>query len=752
MTNEESLPDPVVDATDETVAVAWPGPGVPPTTPQTPEAMRTTDPAWDLIDSASVYQRLGPSEHLAVEFDQVSGSLITHAPASALTTMAEQAVAKAPTWLQKKLEETFSRLHAYFQDLFAEPILSADDPYVDEIAWCVAHISTSDLQYAHFYASLITENASLLYAIDADVTYAEIVNYGDAAQGGDYYSTVRYKVREDGIVNEYEYDRDMYYWFIVHPRGSDEHPIHIDPDAPCSSAGTPAAPPEGRFWREAFYYGMPTHFGQCDNDHDGIKDGPCPVLRDLLMDVDVLWEMKKDVTGVENGALGQASDWVHRTLGRWGDQDGCRPVQPITIAYWQDGNCGEYQDMQTAAGRTALIPTIGVSAHANDHVWNEFYDRRWIEWQAEDVQVDHPEGHDGWAGGLAAVHTWRGDGHGWTDSTAHYTPTCELVVTLTDANGYPVDGARVDVASEPYYLLCDNHSSVFHITRGYTDHTGQVSFTLGDSNQPNCRRYYARAYAVFDSGGIGYPSGSSYALVISDPQPDTTYHWSHQFTGGEVSRLDVAPASGPPEAAIDHLMEVTYSVTDEFLYGTGYISLIAFREDLQPGNLDAFIASYLDYRDFTRDRVFDAFEIALDSPSADVSFVPPETDDWYAVWSNEATLSLGQLVDATVRLYENNGYIAPVCALAAGRGDAGETVLDWEDPTGINVDSYHVYRSTAAADVGRDQTGADLVPYLLAAVSDSTCPDADLPDPGQVFYYAVRTVGKSGDVADACSF
>ena len=111
-----------------------------------------------------------------------------------------------------------------------------------------------------------------------------------------------------------------------------------------------------------------------------------------------------------------------------------------------------------------------------------------------------------------------------------------------------------------------------------------------------------------------------------------------------------------------------------------------------------------------------------------------------------------QVVDATVHLYSNNGYIEPVCELTADRGGAGETLLDWEDLTGINVDVYNVYRSTTAADVGKDKTGVELAPYLIATVSASTCLDATPPGPGEVLYYSVRTVGKNGDVADDCSY
>jgi hypothetical protein len=467
------------------------------------------------------------------------------------------------------------------------------------------------------------------------------------------------------------------------------------------------------------------------------------------MDVHVLWEMEVDVVGVGNGALGQASDWVHRTLGRWGDVDGCRPIQPVTIAYWQDGNCGEYQDMQTAAGRTALIPTISVSAHANDHVWNEFYERRWIEWQAEDEQVDHPWGHDSWTGGLAALHTWRGDGHGWTDSTALYSPTCELVVTITDANGYPVDGARVDVASEPYNILCDNHDYVYQVARGHTDDQGQVTFVLGDNNaEPApCRMYYVRVHTPW----ADYPS-SGYVQVISHPQPETTYYWSHQFTESSVPRLSISTASEPPDPLVDNLLEVAYSISDEYAFGDGYITGIDYRDAMQPGNVDFFFVDDANYGLLTTDLPFEGHGIAIDSASAEAELVAPAAGDWYAVWSNEAGVNFDQVVDATVSLYSNNGYTPPVCALVSGKGAPAEAVLDWEDPSGINVDGYNVYRSTAAADVGMDRDQSQLAPFLVTTVAESTHSDNDALTSGGLFFFSIRTLGRSGAIADECAY
>ncbi len=731
--------------------------------PLSPSRDRTEDPAWDLVDSVSRQQLLLEGEHLAVKFDHAGENLVTIAPARSLTDSARQAVDRAPDWVKRELEDQFNRLDASLQDTLAGLILDAEDPYVDEIAWSVAHLSTTDLTHPDFRPQLIVDNAKLLYRVDRDVDYAEIVDYGDSSTGGDYWSTIRYKVKEGEEINEYEVPRDIYYWYVVHPRGSDELPTYIDVTADsnicwilCDRDGVPADPPAGRFWREYFYgcdtdddgtidSPCPTYYDeQCDNDHDGTKDGPCPVMRDMLRQVHVLWEMKKDVEGPTNGAIGQVSDWVHRMLGRWGDKDWCRPIQPMVIYYCQDGNCGEFQDMQTAAGRTALIPTIGVdAAPACDHVWNEFWERRWIEWQAEDGQIDHPEGHDGWKGGGAGVHAWRGDGMTWSDSTKHYTDWCTLEVTITDADGYPVDGALVQVGSEKATDLCDNHDNPVEVVRGLTGADGKVSFILADSNEPNCRRFYVHVHTDTED----YPA-SGWTEVIHEPEGGMTYAWDHQFTSFTIPHLAVSPAADPSDPDRDWLLEVSWSVPQSHGHGTGYHAGMHYRQVFEPGDADFFLADQANYDLFTSGDAFEAFEIAEDSGSGDVSFtVPRSDDDWYAVWSNGAVMNFSQVVDATVRLYHNNGYLPPVEDLRVSRGDAGESLLDWEDVTGVNVAGYNVYRSTTAADVGRDRTGAELAPYLLAQVDVSEYTDPDPVAAGACWFYSVRTRSPAGDVS-----
>ena len=78
------------------------------------------------------------------------------------------------------------------QDLYAGVILGAADPVVDEIAFVIAHTAPEVLQSAGFHTEVLTENAQDVYANDAYLDYVDIVDYGSAAAGGDYYSTSRY--------------------------------------------------------------------------------------------------------------------------------------------------------------------------------------------------------------------------------------------------------------------------------------------------------------------------------------------------------------------------------------------------------------------------------------------------------------------------------------------------------------------------------------------------------------------------------
>jgi len=316
----------------------------------------------------------------------------------ALTEAALDAIALAPTWLQPGMRVNLVALDDELQDELAALMThDAEDRWLDELAFCLAHISPSHLQRDDFYPELLIDNVSTLFAIDEDLAYADIIDVGDPAEGGDYYSTVEYAVSEEGVESTVELDRYYYYWYIVHPVIEDEQPTYIDPDS-----GDPEDPPTGRFWRDFLYY-------EAD-------EGYIP-LEEYLAGYEVLWghklgwyEDNLEDNGALAGMIYYVKDWA-----TWGSEAE-RPVQPVRIYRKHLGRCGEHQDMTTAASRTALIPARNVSAWGNDHVWNEFWDGEWIQVEPQSGKIAKFDEYynkrvavDNDCDGLADEDTWNWD-------------------------------------------------------------------------------------------------------------------------------------------------------------------------------------------------------------------------------------------------------------------------------------------------------------------------------------------------------
>ena len=692
----------------------------------------TTDPAWQLVQELLVFQRLAKGDRFTVQFDRSLESLTALPMSDTLTASARQAVNRAPTWLQKQLEDQFSRMTAAQQTKWGDVVLAATEPRVDETAFLVAHISKDDLAASSFYAKLVRDSAEYAYEVDPFLSYVEVVDYGSSGSGGDYYTTLRYQVELDGAVTTVELPREFYYWWVISPRGSDEFPTYIDP-VPCSSGGTPAAPPTGKFWREWFFYGASTEAGYCDVDWDGAKDDPCPVLKDMLAGATTLWAHRVNTSGAANGAVGLVNEWVRRSLGTFGDKDGCRPVQPVTVYYHGDGNCGEWADLTVAAGRAALIPTEVTGTMVNDHVWNEFYDQqwgRWVQWEPVNNMID--SNYAGWWGGkLAATHTYRGDGWGHSEITTQHGPSATLTVTVFDANHYPVDGARVNLGSEydPLPVLIQS------ATRGHTDARGQVRFWIGDA-----RNYYVQVTTPWGS----HPA-SGWTKVVDTAVPGTDYLYSPPDFSGSVPRLSVGAASSSGTND-DYLLEADATITEGLTHGDSFASSINYTKE-NPGDLDSFLVDQANYDAFTAGQAFQAFEIAIDDAGRSVSFIPPEPGDYYLAWSGRAAMDMAHTVRGTVRLYRNSGAVPPVQNLIVTKDGAAASLLDWEDVTGQNVSGFNVYRSTLAANVGADRTQSELEPFLLAAVTVSEAVDPGLPTTGTCFFYSIRTTSRRGGIS-----
>ena len=569
-----------------------------------------SDSDWVLIDSDTFFTYVPVGDAFIIRFDLAGDSLGYMAPELPLTDIAWQALGYAPDWLELELEDAFARMDSAHQDAYGAMILAAMDPIVDEVAFVIAHTAPDVLQAWNFRPQVLTENAEDVYANDPYLDYADIVDYGSAAGGGAYYSTILYRTAETGDTLEVELPRERYYWDIVHPKITDEFPTYIDP-----ATGNIEDPPLGRFWREFLF----TH-----------ADSGFPVLRDELAGCQVLWE--GNVDSRTNGAVGIITQWILDVLDF--DSGAERPIQPVRIYRKHMGRCGEHADIACAAARAALIPTNSPLAMASDHTWNEFYDSRWVHWEPVNVYVDSPWHYEGWGKEFLGIFDWRGDDWIWT-VTERYTPYCTLTVAVTDSFGYPVDGAQVSIAKKTGTITYQE------ATWTSTDHTGTCRFLLGDNND---------IYARIESGLGTVPAGPLHKKVTLGSQADTHYVWS-KIVPDPRPQLPVSPAVVPPGADDGYRIDLTWEAASQFCYGQNRLDNNTFSEHMNGGAVEFFICDSANYTAYASSGSFLAYEIMEDMDTAEVGFTLPSFETWYAVLSNEEHVVNSQVLRGTVELY-----------------------------------------------------------------------------------------------------
>jgi hypothetical protein len=380
---------------------------------------------------------------------------------------------------------------------------------VDELAFSIAHSAVEALRQSS--PELYMENARSIYKNDEYLDYVQVVDHPD-------YSTTKYTVNESGRLSTYELPRDIYYSYIVHPKITDDIPLYINPDEPSGSPNESAPPPVGKFWRDwLFFNADPAYPPDPVNAtvHYPKTMAP-PVLKDLLSGVTTLWNCTRysspggfDNEGVNNShtadygdhAIEKVSYWVMKTLplNEQDSGDGERPIQPVRIARGHNGNCGELGDLTVAAARACLIPAVQISMLAEDHVWIQFYERGWHQWDnywsdGGAVVDDFMNYWIGWYNpnlggprGGSGIVAWRGDDYTY-EVTENYIPPVSqshVTVNVKDSAGYPVDGARVVMMS---HWMAESQQQQNMITYpfpaiwNFTDPSGSATFVLAHNN------------------------------------------------------------------------------------------------------------------------------------------------------------------------------------------------------------------------------------------------------------------------------
>jgi hypothetical protein len=331
------------------------------------------------------------------------------------------AIAKSPQWIQRRLTNQFHNLSD--PGSYADVLLNSSKQYADEIAFSIACCPGGRVPSS----ALLKENAESLYEHDQWISYADIVDFDDGT--GNYFSTIRYRVLENGTEKHLEIPSEIYYWYIVHPKITTE-----DVDAMY-----------GPLWRNYLF------------EHNDLG---YPLLKEKLSTIQYLWDctsyyqpggrLWRDCITQHPTAIEAISYWIGKTVPY--PAIGDRPGQSCIIAHEHNGWCGELQKIAIAAQRAALIPSVSACNVGEDHVWREFYERGWHEndnwWSDTGGAVDEPDVYAyGWGKNMSTIYQWRGDGTILEDTVRYIHPEDRLTVRFDVKDSFlqPVDGARIIV-------------------------------------------------------------------------------------------------------------------------------------------------------------------------------------------------------------------------------------------------------------------------------------------------------------------
>ncbi len=338
--------------------------------------------------------------------------------ASNLSEEIQAAIARSPGWMQRELARQFEYLDSRYADL----ILNADKRYVDEIAFSIAYSPVGSVPSPE----VIYDNARFLYENDGFLDYVKII---DVYNGSDYYSTIQYRVLENGSERNFTCPPAIYYWFVVSPRATIENSTYV----------------YGKFWRDYVF------------NHNDIG---YPLLKEKLSGIKYMWDCKsyhppahrtwKESMASHPTAIEGVNYWVGKTITALATGD--RPGQPNVVAHEHNGFCGEIHELSTAALRAALIPAVPINCLGEDHVWCEFWERGWHEfdewWADGGGSIDNfDEYRYGWHKIMSALFALKGDSSIY-DVTPHYMregDRGDIEVAVSDIFGNPVDGVRVTV-------------------------------------------------------------------------------------------------------------------------------------------------------------------------------------------------------------------------------------------------------------------------------------------------------------------
>jgi len=557
--------------------------------------------------------------------------------------VAQAAVDRAPAGIRPDLANVFYQLNDLQQARWAALILDTDNPCIDEVAFAVAHTSTVYLGSEYSYPELFTLNAEMIYTCDEALDYVQVVDTG-AYPDDDYWSTTRYtRVNENGEVEQVDVPRDVYYWYLVMPKITDDIPTFIDPEIVENNAThVNNISGDGVFWRQWFW----------TNADEGY-----PLLADSLAGVQYLWS--RDGTGPT--AIGRVMDWINDSMEFTSNAE--RPHQPVRIYRKHIGRCGEHADITAAAARTALIPCTSILAMSSDHTWNEFWESEWIQWEPVNGCVNNPLVYEnGWGKVFGSVFEIRSDGD-LSEVTPRYSEGIgTLEIHVQDALGRPVDGARIVLA------ITGNLTSDMV---GFTNSDGVCTLLVGDA-----QTYYMRVNTALGN----YPEEDDTFALLVENMPVDGYYTFQATVAGVMPWPDYTEVAAPEDPTDDYRFAVEYEQADQVVSGivtwddideVGTRPLF-YRHDGAAGSVNWFVATSDNFMFYQLPIPFEAVQSQFRQTSGADEFDIPATANWTAWLDNGCAINNPQYVTGSLQLWHwgindvNDDTAQPVAARLLG--------------------------------------------------------------------------------------
>jgi len=576
---------------------------------------------WTLLDSINFNSFIQPGNYVGISFDNTTNEIeFCSNFYELLCPEAFAALDKAPQWVRPALENIFLQLEPDIQLNWAEVINNATDPYIDEIAYSIAHTSAEYLSSPYCFPEIFIENAVYLYVADIYLNYVEVVDYGNSVTDDNYYSTTLYwKINENGNQVQVEVPKDIYYMYLVHPKITDEIPAFIDPDIIESNTthnNNIVSPDEGVFWRNFL-------FNYCDTGY--------PLLRDELLNSSVVW----DITGnTPDDAIHTITQWINDSMSFTSNAE--RPHQPVRIYRKHIGRCGEYADLTAATCRAALIPCTSILAISSDHTWNEFWDEEWIAWEPVNNMINNPLiFENSWGWNFASVFEIKSNGYLTPVTTTYSDSIATIIIYAIDANYNPIDGAKITLRVSTGW---DNW--------GYTDNEGKCTFIVGEG-----RTYYARMDSEIGNDPINV---NQIYEVAANSMHGQTYMY-YMSAAGTIPEVEYNSVTVPVDDIDDYKLVVDFNVPEQVITGSIIMDDLdntEFYNNIDEGIINFFMTDWVNYNYYTDGQVFDTFNEYIGLSEGEIEFNIPADEMWYTFFDKGNNLNNPQYIQGSASLYE----------------------------------------------------------------------------------------------------